>query len=581
MNKNQLKGIKNYFCDVDSKKNALYFINSTIRNTTRINDFLLIANKYNNKKILVETFLKDSTAANILKNFESQKKTQEENKLEAYTRRFDELKKLNLIDYKISKDNHTQKKYISFNNTIYYYELFNPKNYNEKENDCDYLEVISNMLLFLLKKRNTLNFITYLILEVENKWINEKKRRRLGIADKELEAIYVLMPYLKYKNENDVKHIAELIINFREQFETNKKLDSKLKYSDFIKKHVEKEEINNSISGSNIKFIQLSSAKEYIDVTFRTLKATGCFSYHHQHIMKSISIEKLFISKLNYFLEKEFHSELSQELISGQLFENLNKYEIEFYNSNGIKVSNPIYFRYSRFLHEKKISYINYSNKEKQQEEIKFLIEDFQKNPTWYDFEHLNNYIMSYYLKFNLGLKFKEKDIKYAIKIDQEGNIKNSTTSGIEDFSINTENFTIVLESSTLRNLESRKYEVASVKTHVEEIYKKQEKKKPILTIIVLKDNPYEPLQEDYIESNIFNNLRNRDIFYLPLSFNQFKSNFFNNTKTTTIIEIINDLKENTKKIINDLKENTERQKAVKAKNYTTFSDIEWTSITF
>lgn len=422
--------------------------------------------------------------------------------------------------------------------------------------------MLSNFLLFILNKRNTLSFITSLILEVEFLWQKENNRKRIGIANLELEVIYVLLPLLKYQNKNNVKNIAAIIINLRKEYELFKLKTNTIKsYKDFLSNYVEDiKKTNHCIefiefkkrTNNNFELIKISTARDYIDVLFRTLVETNCFNYKFQHVMKSIIINNDFNSKLSYFITKNIEY-IEKKLLNQKLEEDLRNYEIDFFKNSGLTIKSPVAYRYDKKEQSRKISYLDYENKEDQHKETTMIIDSFYKEPNWYTFEHLNNLIACYYLKFNENEYLTEENIKYAIKIDSDGNIKNSTTGGIEDFSHTGDKSILIVESTLLKGLESFKLEFASVKKHAERYYNT---KKPILCLIIFKDEPDMGLQDSFISTNKSNIDCGIECFFLALSFENYKKLFFGNIHKS-ILDIIQEIKV---KLINfDFKKHNEQ----------------------
>lgn len=94
----------NIYCEVTNKKNALYIINSTIRNPIRLLDFyyfvsLLIKKFGSEHAIAFQDFLDfvDDCGANLL----THKNHTLPARIEGFSKRFCELKLLGLIDFKV------------------------------------------------------------------------------------------------------------------------------------------------------------------------------------------------------------------------------------------------------------------------------------------------------------------------------------------------------------------------------------------------------------------------------------------------------------------------------------------------
>ena len=576
--------------------NRLYFINPTLRNPDRILDFWLLSldcvdlvGSEEKSTIFFEQFknLIESKYTNILTLKDSNNL---ESFYDAFSRRFSELNKLELIKFQ------NNNKSFVFTKTSLNPTLFNLENINKDlNNDINSLENFSNFFLFLLKKRNILNFIYSIIKKTELKWKNNNGKR-IGVSNIELQYAYVVYYFKEFKLSSE--DISNLIIELRKEYKTKDK-KSILSYNKFIENSLsinqELQKIslsknNKKTAEENIK-TKLNNAKDYIDVLIRTLVLTNCFYTKHQFHMKSININEYFFSKLSYFLshdlkyleEKILNQRLSKDIKShesnyynliekNKMFfdsfafnlidsENSNydyNYNLFFNNFNKklafISNNDEIYInhRYNKLEKNKKLTYISNNNIEEEYKDIEDFCKKFKENPYWSDFEHLNNLIICHYIKYQLGIFINEENINYAIKIDHEGNHANSTTSGIEDFSFIGEDIVVSIESSRLNGLNARKNEIEPVQNHSINLYTKH--KKPVLTFIVLDHKISEEFQHSYISKNLHNKISAQDIYYLPLCFSDFKNNFLNNKKSTIFrfMDILNEIKDKTHIIKNE-----------------------------
>jgi len=520
---------------IDEKnKTSLYVVNSTIRETQRINTFFQFVDAFikqygYDQNIPLKKFM-DFASANseLLYNTYCSVDDQGTPSLSAYKKKLSELNVLGLISYKSNRDT------ICFYKTPYDYSMFNT-NSNSSANNT---EVISTLLLYIMKKRGNLDFTYSLIQHIENIWIHENKRCRLGVSRKELEMLYVLGPWFVKNKTNTSLKMAQFIVEQRFLFEKEK--DQHAHYSAFIKSTVDKIVTQNTTETQ--KFVKPATARDYIDVLCRTMNGTYCFRHINQFMDQSFTFNTNFSSKLSYFINHSY-AYVHEKLIKNALIENLKTFEIAFIQQNHmINIEDPVAYRFYKLKEDKKNIYLNYQNPEQQTSEINAAIIEHETNPTWYNFEHVNNYIMAHFLKFKKHKILHSKNLCFAIKMDEEGNFKNSTTAGVADFSVHFDDMNIIVESSTQRGLNARKNEVPSVKEHAEAIY--AENKKPTVVFIVLANNPDEKIHEDFLFYNLGNVLVKRDIFYIPVSFEQFKALFFSQ-KDIDLNELIHNLKQN------------------------------------
>ncbi len=553
---------------IEDKKNSLYFINSTLRQPERLLNFLSLFNTL--KEIKTIWSFNDFFCA-ACKEY-PQESYDEKTPHETYTRRFKELMLLGLIKYSENTKNSTIiLEYID----IDYLDSFLPlaKTTNDSIQER---EKRSTFILSLLKKRNTLDFVTQLIIEVENLWINQNKGKRKGVSNIELIFCYKISPIMEQQKKLNVQYFAKQIILMRNLYKIEKKKvhNLKLKYIDFLKSRAQIKEnrflsylehLNkNKIETEKIKIsIRLwETIKEYIDVTTRTLRITDCFQINNKFLSKSITINPFFTTKLNYFLENNYNH-IRTKIIQKEIERDLYSHEIKEYKSQNKNIVNPINFRYEREIQNRLNFYIDKRNKDEEKKEINSLLDFFKEDPSWYIFEHLINCLASFYLKYHLKQQLTTKNINYAIKLDSEGNYGNSTTSGVEDFSYLGTEFNLIIESSRLSGLIARKNEGPAVKLHAENIYKKN--KNVTLVLIVLENQISNEFQQDYLETNLFNISISKPIYYLPLSFKQFKDNFYNTDRNIHVLEIIKELQE--KINIENINKNQHAQ-------YQTFSNL-------
>lgn len=516
------------YCEVTGNKNALYITNPTIRNPIRLLDFyyfisLLVKKFGNNTPIKYDDFFLfvEDYGSTLL----THKNKTLASKIRSFSRRFCELKILGLIDFKVSNGA------FIFQELDISSEIFNPLGYTLDTPGFDFLEVNSNFLLFILSSRNTLQFITSLIQSVESKWNTIYKGQRKGVSNLELEFIYVLIPFLDSIGKNNVTYISDLILEYRNKY---KAANSKQTYNSFLDTQLELF----VLSHREFKFIKLSSAKEYIDVLLRTLESSHCFKLINQFKMYSLVINTTFISKLNYFLLTSF-DKLKNEFITNVLVKNLKSYEKKYYYSTINKeISHPTSYRYNNQIAERKNNYFTFD-----QEIHNAALNNYLKKDSlyWYEFEDLSNLTLTHYVKFHLNQVLNSTNLTYAIKLDEYGAIKNSTTSSVEDLSIVLDNMILVVESSLQNGLSARKNEGAPVLDHCNKLYFNDSKKRKLLCFIVFPNKPSNGFYSDFISHNRLNLALNRDIIYYPIAYEEFKNimltnpvsllDFFNNVK--------------------------------------------------
>lgn len=529
------------FADVSTKKNALYIVNPTLRNPNRLLELQyivsLVVRKFGfNTPISIEEFI-DFTD-NYATDFTKYSNDSIEDKFTSFNKRLCELKILGLIDFKIKA------------NSIYFYEnefshiSFNPQGYSHENGDFNFLETNSNFLLFILSKRNTLYFLTSLIKEVEKIWKTDLKRDRDGISNIELTYIYIILPLLETKKQHHVKFIVDIIINNRLKYDRIKNNQhnqvKKITYKNFYSSEINLTEKLHR----NISFKKASTVDNYIDVLFRTLESTSCFKLKDQFHMSSVTINEEFYSKLSFFLIHDFN-QIKTFLLNNTLLSQLHSHEKKFFKQQDLIIQNPIAFRYERQDKARKNLYFS-NNMEEHQEKIQHY--KGKKKLEWDEFEDFNNLLMTFFVKKQLNKQLTKDNLKYAIKLDALGNVKNSTTGGMADLSIFLEEFTLVVESSLQYGLNARKNEVAPVLTHVNDIYYKNRKK--TICFIVFEKQAFHGIQHDYIEHNISNLLFNKDIIYIPVSVDYFYKIIF--SQPCSILE----LSENIQSKLAQFKEN-------------------------
>lgn len=526
----------NIYADVDTRKNALYVVNPTLRNPDRLLELQyissLIVRKFGvNTPISFQDFIDftDSYATGFIKFSNNSLDT----KVNSFCKRLSELKILGLINFQIKNNT------IIFKETEFSHISFNPEGYSREDDDFNFLEVNSNFLLFVLSKRNSILFITSLIKEVERIWNVDLKRKRFGLADIELEHIYITLPFLKNRNEHHVKYIANLIVNNRLKYE---ELNNKISYREFYSNEL------NLLQNChrNFTFLEEKTAKDYIDVLFRTLECTCCFKLINQFTMYSVTINDDFYSKLSFYLTYNF-DKIKNFLFNDALVSELNSHEKKFFKEIGLSIQKPIVFRYEKQEKARKSFYLT-DDLEEHKEKIFFYKN--KKNLLWHEFEDYNNLLMTFFVKKELNKKLTKDNLKYAIKLDQFGNVKNSTTGGVADLSIFIDNFTIVVESSLLIGLQARKNEVAPVLTHVNNIY--YENKKTTICFIVFEKEAFHGIQHDYIDHNLSNLLFDKDIVYIPISSDYFFEIMFSNP--CSLLELSQEIKSKLAHFTEDIK---------------------------
>lgn len=518
----------------ERNKTSLYIVNSTIRETQRINTFFQFADafvkQYGYDQNIPLTKFMDFASSNseLLYNTYCSVDEQGTPSLSAYKKKLSELNVMGLISYKSNRDT------ICFYKTAYDYSMFNANNNSSSNNT----ETISTLLLYIMKKRGALDFTHSLINYVEQIWINENKRCRLGVSRKELEMLYVLGPWFVKNKTNTSLKMAQFIIEQRFTFEQEK--DKHAHYAAFIKYAVDRIVKKNTTEKQ--QFVKPATARDYIDVLCRTMNGTYCFRHINQFMDQSFTLNANFSSKLSYFINHSY-AYIHEKLVKNALIEDLKMSEMDFVQQyHHIEIEDPVSYRFYKLKEDKKNIYLSYQNPAQQASEINAAINEHETNRTWYNFEHVNNYIMAYFLKFKKHKILHPQNLRFAIKMDEEGNFKNSTTSGVADFSVHFEDINIIIESSTQRGLSARKNEVPSVKEHAESIY--DEKPKMTVVFIVLANNPDEKIHEDFIITNLGNVLLGRDIFYVPVSFEEFKKLFFSE-QSTDLDDIIARMKQN------------------------------------
>lgn len=500
----------NIYCEVTNKKNALYIINSTIRNPIRLLDFyyfvsLLIKKFGSEHAIAFQDFLDfvDDCGANLL----THKNHTLPARIEGFSKRFCELKLLGLIDFKVQNGCfYFTEKQLSADN-------FNPCGYTLDTSGFDFLETNSNFLLFILSKRNTLHFITSLIQTVDKRWKDNYQGKRQGLSNLELSFIYVLVPFLEQKGKNNVHNIADIILEYRSKY--NNLPDSKPDYSAYLETQLE---IYTSCH-RQFKFIKLASAQDYIDVLLRTLESTHCFKCVNKFKMHSLIINDKFMSKLCYFLSVDFQT-LENQFISNTFLANLKKYEKKYYLATNEHVSEPTSYRYNNQIADRKNNYLSSDIKIHNNALLEYGKKD---NLYWYEFEDLNNLLLTHYVKFYLQQNLNADNLKYAIKLDSQGGVKNSTSSGVEDLSIQLKNCILVVESSLQSGLSARKNEGPPVIDHCNKIYFNDSEKRQVLCFIVFPHKPSAGFDSDFITHNRFNLEVNKDILYYPICIQEFK----------------------------------------------------------
>lgn len=277
--------------DANSKseqKTNLYVYNPSLRNPERFKNFFsfvdVIISKYGfNTKIkendIIELLKIASKSGNLLNLKQS------EITLTTFTKRLIEISALGLVDFKTETKNH--EKSLTFYQPKYSHQKFNDLNISNNE---------ESLFLFILKMRDSLNLISDLILNV-----NLKSKNDDGIYNQELALIYSLFPLISLNAKLDSEFLSDLILKTRREFEEYvgyQKKNNNLEYSEYIESKFQ----NIYTDNPNITFNKWNTISDYIDVLFRTLYMTQCFSQTNYGKLKSITFNYNNIEKLSFFI---------------------------------------------------------------------------------------------------------------------------------------------------------------------------------------------------------------------------------------------------------------------------------------
>lgn len=338
----------NNFISVTKEKNDLYVCNTTIRNLARSFDFLNLANEVKKTGVLNDKSFLDFVSKQdnqIVTTESSESITDEQNKVNAYARRFNELNLLGLLDY--SRKGGEFNFNVSNSKTI----NFIPKDLNEDKSSTEYKEVLSNFILYVLKERNTLNTVFSLFSELSKLQSNDKS---LFFTNAELAYIYACLPIWKKSYNNQTKFIANEVKSLRTSFNKIKGYASvnnvislqSLDYKSFLSSQYVIAIKNSKIND----LLTFETACSYIDMTVRCLVQSGCFikvkAKDNFLGNVGVKINESFESKLVFFVQNTFF-ELKELYVNGTLTKELNCFEKHYLNAKqGLVVDDPVSLRY-------------------------------------------------------------------------------------------------------------------------------------------------------------------------------------------------------------------------------------------
>lgn len=460
------------------KSNFLIIGNPTYRNQNRLlNVIIKIFNSNNNNEfILQEMDLFDIINKDIKtdrNDFNRYKKSAQ--------RKISELNKSDIITVK--KENKECYRIIKHINI----ENFKLKSSDLKVNEKEFM---SNMLIFLLMKNNTLKLMTDLIVNVNEIWQNKYKRYRDGLLNSELVFLFY---YLK-RYENNVNSINLMLV-------VDKIIKLRLKADIYKgnKKNFYYNEVNKIITEIE-KPQSIKSVEDYINTLLRTLNSTNLFSID------------------SYSKNSEFN--INHMLCLNKSF----KYKLDFFNKNSFD-SFKIIIENNKFI---KLLYSNFNLKKayKGQEIITEKLFNMPENflnycvdspIDWANYEYSSTIKTFNNVKENNKNKYQFFKKRFAVKVDSNGAPIGSTTAGISDCTIvfpktvlNFE-FTMIKDDYTQCNKE-----FIPCKKHLEKdmsLYNK----KGLVFIVAPKIS--EGLEKEILNSN-FSNKRISDNKLLMFAFN-------------------------------------------------------------
>lgn len=294
-------------------KTPLYTINSSLRNVNRAKDFLLffdrIADYFGyDTEITEDEFVHFLSYYQKTYNLVLVQEDKKPNKsaFTPYFKKITELRPFEMISFKRAHNSVTLKK------SPFNYDHF----FSGRNTQLSLEEQNSIFMLYIMKRRGTLDFMTYFIQRLNKLWA-KKDGLYEGVSVHELRTVYQLMPYFYAASFNNSYDIAQFVVNARLAFKKQEKYKD---YGKFLQYCVDVTVIHNPIC-QGVKFCTPSTAKDYIDVLCRILESSSCFTEKNKHY----TINENNFDKLNFFLQHT-NEQIIKQLENKVLIQNAESY---------------------------------------------------------------------------------------------------------------------------------------------------------------------------------------------------------------------------------------------------------------
>lgn len=334
--------------------------------------------------------IKFSTIANGFSNFNKKELDNYENKTKPEIRKISELKKFPFLTFLNKKTFYFVENKLNFN----YLKNIKLKNKEVLNNEID-----STLILLLLNRELGLNF--YFELTKELNKLNIKFN---------IEFLILILGFFKENNEITISNSLKIISEVQDRYNSYIKNNKNVTLKSYIKNIFLNEEYN-------IK-AKYKTCEDYAVTSFYYLEKTKCFNLEKNFAEKYLTINLNYMFKIKYFLDNTIENILND--INSNKFVNIyNNIDIEkYYVDMETNLNNPYLINIDKL---------------------------YKEDYNWAEFECRNVMLFCQKLYSENKDKYKSYEKKAAIKLNS---IKKptSTTSGVPDLYIKTEDLTITIE---------------------------------------------------------------------------------------------------------------------------------------